>query len=160
MKALIVLAGLILAQSSQAGWRQDAWATLKEYNYACKSVEVNIDSIEKNEWITGHVKGLPEDALEKFKMIFYVKTNRWYIHPFAGAGEGETYAKLNENGEFKIRTVKRNVSATKLVAVLVPIPVKIKPQRLWLKPLLGIFGGILKFSCASTLVDGNGDFLH
>lgn len=160
MKVLVLVSALFITTLAHAGWRQDARAVLKEYKYACKTVEVNVESIVRDEWIEGQVKGLPEEAFDKFKMIFYVKTNRWYVHPFEGADEGQTYAYLNEQGEFKIRTVKREITSKQLAAVLVPRAVPVKSQRWWLKPFLGIFGGVLKYSCAHSLVDGNGDFLH
>lgn len=160
MKAFILGISLLVSMGAQAkSWQKESKAILKEYSYACKSSEMVVDSIVKNDYIKGHVKGLPTDAMKKFKVLVYVKTNRWYIHPYAwneNHGEGYSYAHLNENGEFKIRTVLR-VPASEMVAMLVPRPVKVSNQKFWLKPIWGIFGGV-KYQCTHTHVQGNGDF--
>ena len=148
---------LSVSSSVFAGWQSEAKAVLREYKAECATTEVSVDEIVKNDHISGHVTGLPTDALEKFKVIFYVKTNRWYIHPYQNETEGYSYSSLNEKGEFRIKTILRTPS-NKLAAVLVPKQVKAMNQHWWLKPLLGIFGGVLKYKCAYSIVPGNGDF--
>ena len=161
MKLLLALMTLSFAFSAQASWQSDTRKVLKEYSYACKNTEVTVDSITANESIKGHIKGLPVDAYDKFKVVFYVKTNVWYIHPYAyyeGQEEGYSYSNLNANGEFSVKTVRRAVPSKELAAVLVPKTYKIKAQKWWLNPLLGFIGGILKWDCAYVRVSGNGDF--
>lgn len=161
MKVFILTLGLLMSSLASAGWKQEARAILKEYNYACNNSEVIIDSISRNEWIKGHVNGIPTEALSKMKMVFFVKTNRWYVHPYTyteGQEEGYSYTYLNADGTFKIKTIRRDVPAKKLAAVLVPRPYQIQNQHIWLNPFLGIFGGITKYSCNYTVVNGNGDF--
>jgi hypothetical protein len=161
MKLLTALITLSLSLNSFANWKSDTRKTLKEFKYACKNTEVVVDSITPNEYITGHVSGLPTAAYEKFKVVFYVKTNIWYVHPYAyyeGQDEGYSYSNLNDNGEFKVRTIKRSVPSKELAAVLVPKAFKIKATKWWLNPLLGFLGGVLKYDCANVLMPGNGDF--
>ncbi len=155
---LMSLVALFTTLPANASWKKDTKQILKDNKYACKSTEVVIDSIVANDKITGHVKGLPQDSYKDFKMVFYVQTNRWYVHPFENSDEGSTFANLNHNGTFSIQTVRRQVPSKKLVAVLVPKSYKIRSQRFLLKPFLGFIGGILKYECAHTIVDGNGDF--
>lgn len=155
---LIGIISLLTAMPASASWKKETRQILKENKYACQSTEIVIDSIVKDDKIMGHVKGLPQNAYKDFKMVFYVQTNRWYVHPFEDSGEGQTYANLTENGTFTIATVRRQVPSKQLVAVLVPKPYKISSQKIFLKPLLGFIGGILKFECAHTIVKGNGDF--
>lgn len=138
-------------------------ALAHEYKNECKTTTVTVDEIVKNDHIKGHITGLPTEAYEKFKVVFYVKTNRWYVHPYTwyeGQESGYSYSNLNANGEFWVRTVRRDVPSKQLAAVLVPKDYKIANQRLMLKPLFGIFGGVLKNACSYTLVQGNGDFLQ
>lgn len=161
MKLTLILVTLLMSFQSLAGWRSDARKQLKEYKYACKSAEVSIDSIVANDSIKGHVKGLPTEALDKFKVVFYVKTNYWYIHPYMyyeGQEEGYSYSNLNSNGEFKIKTVRRAVPAKELAAVVVPKSYKIRSKKFWKKPILGFIGGVLNFQCTSKVIPGNGDF--
>jgi hypothetical protein len=162
MKSLSFIILLMLSASSFASWKTEAKNLLREYNAECRSVEINVESIVRDNFISGVVKGLPQEALEKFKMIFYVRTNRWYIHPYLhheGQEEGYSYSNLSPQGEFKIRTVRRTPSR-QLAAILVPKQVPIGAQALWLKPLLGLFGGLTKYSCQHRLVKGSGDFFH
>lgn len=162
MKKSLVLTGLlsmfITVSASAASWRKETKKILKDNKYACKSTQVIVDNIVKNEKIEGHIKGLPESAYQDFKVVFYVQTNRWYVHPFEDAGAGQSFANLTSNGTFSIQTVSRDVPSKRLVAVLVPKSYKIKSQRFLLKPFLGFIGGILKYECAHTVVQGNGDF--
>jgi hypothetical protein len=163
MKRSITVLCLLFTASAWGNWKQESRALLREYNYACRSTEVNIDRIITNDHISGHVRGLPVEALDKFKVVFYVKTNRWYVHPFEhyeGQDEGLSYALLNHNGEFKIKTVRRQVPAREMVAVLVPKSYRIFAQRWWLKPVLGVFGGVLKYQCAHKRIQGDGSFFH
>jgi hypothetical protein len=157
----LALTLFIVTTSSYAGWKTDTKKILKEYAYACASTQVKIESIVANESISGRVTGLPQEAWDKFKVVFYVKTNVWYVHPYAyyeGQEEGYSYANLDAYGGFKIKTVKRDVPAKELAAVLVPKPYKIKDKRWWLNPALGFLGGILKYDCSYTVIPGNGDF--
>jgi hypothetical protein len=157
----LALTLLIVTTSSYAGWKADTKKILKEYKYACSSTQVRVDSIVPNESISGRVMGLPQEALDKFKVVFYVKTNVWYVHPYAyyeGQEEGYSYSNLDSTGAFKIKTIKRDVPSKELAAVLVPKTYKIKDRRWWLNPLLGFLGGILKYDCSYTVIPGNGDF--
>lgn len=160
MKVVLIALSLMLGQSAFASWKSESRAILKEYAYACKNVEVNVDSIVRDEQIKGHVKGLPQEAYEKFKMVFYVKTNRWYVHPFVSPDSGIGHADIKEDGSFEIRTVRRDVPSKQLAAVLVPKPYLARSQRFLLRPLFGFIGGVLKYQCNHKIVQGNGDFLY
>lgn len=161
MKFTILVMTSLLSFSAFASWKTDTRKILKQYSRECKQTEVSIDSIIRNESIEGHIRGLPQDAYEKFKVVFYVKTNMWYIHPYShyeGQEEGYSYSKIDENGNFKVRTVLRQVPAKELAAVLVPHTFKIQTRKWTLNPLLGFIGGVLKYDCNYTTVKGNGDF--
>lgn len=161
MKYIAFAFALILSLPAFANWKRETRQTLNEYAYACPSTEVVVDSIVKNETIKGHVKGLPAQAYKDFKVVFYVKTNVWYIHPYQyypGQDEGYSYSNLNSNGEFQVKTVLRQVPSAAMAAVLVPKSFKIRNYRWWLRPLLGFVGGVLKFQCSHAIVKGNGDF--
>ncbi len=161
MKLLALILTLSFSLSAAASWRSETTRTLNEYAYACDDTKVTVDSIVANEHIKGHITGLPTEALEKFKVVFYVKTNIWYVHPYAfyaGQPEGYSYSNLTNDGEFTIKSVQRGVPSKTLAAVVVPKSFKIKATKWWLNPLFGFLGGVLKYDCAYTLVDGNGDF--
>ena len=134
---------------------------LKEHRSECKSATVSVEEIVKNSHIKGQVKGLSPSVYEKFKVVFYVKTNRWYVHPYTwyeGQEEGFSYSNIKEDGSFWVRTVRRDVAAKKLAVVVVPKNYKITSQKWFLHPLLGRFGGVLKNKCTYQIVPGNGDF--
>lgn len=129
--------------------------------YDCKNTQIFVDKIVKNEAITGHVRGLPTNVINNYKVVFYVKTNRWYVHPYKyqpNQEAGLSFAKLNANGEYSIKTLRRDVPAKKMVAILVPNNYTIKSESVRLHPLFGRFGGLLKNYCSYTTVQGNGDF--
>jgi hypothetical protein len=161
MKTLIAMITLVYAMNSFAGWRSETKSVLKEYKYACNTTQVDVDLIVPNHYIKGHVTGLPVEAFDKFKVVFYVKTNIWYVHPYAyyeGQEEGYSYSNLTANGDFQVKTIKRAVPSKELAVVLVPKAFKIKSTKWWLNPLFGFLGGVLKYDCSNVLVPGNGDF--
>lgn len=148
------------ATNSTKSWTRETKAILKEYSYACRNSDVVVDEIVSDSHIAGRVIGLPQESYEKFKVIFYVKTNRWYVHPYfqpENPEEGSAYAKIREDGSFRIKTVKRNVNASRLAVSVVPEPYVISSQRRWLRPFLGLFGGVFKYSCRGVVVPLNGE---
>ncbi len=80
---------------------------------------ISIDEIRKNEFIRGEVFGIEASEYERFKVIVYVHTDRWYIHPYASGGKGNCYTEIREDGSWRIRTVKRDFPADKIVALIV-----------------------------------------
>lgn len=157
MKVIALIAGLFVFEA----FAYETKSILAEYENECKSARVVVEEIVKNDHIKGFVKGLPQEALDKFKVVFYVKTNRWYVHPYTyyeGQEEGYSYSNLRADGSFWVRTVRRDVPSRELAVVVVPKNYKIRAQKFWLKPLFGIFGGVLKNQCNHTIVPGNGDF--
>jgi hypothetical protein len=66
------------------------------------------------------VKGFDKGTETNLKVIVYVHTDIWYIHPFAGGGEGDSWAAVKSDGTWSIPTVKRRFSADKVAALVVP----------------------------------------
>jgi hypothetical protein len=77
---------------------------------------------------------------------------------YEGQAPGYSYSNIDSQGNFEVKTISRNVPSKELAVVVVPKFYKIKPQKFWLKPIFGIFGGVLKNQCNHTIVKGNGDF--
>lgn len=156
MKILIVITGILVASFAQAtnlGWISLSKQILKDHAQECKNAKVNVAEIVKNSHIQGTVTGLAEASLEDFKMIFYVKTNKYYVHPYQynqSQPSGYSYADLTAGGNFWIRSVFRTPSK-KLVAILVPSPHKVFNKA-------STLSGLLKYSCAHVEIPGNGDF--
>ena len=89
MKGLGFLALVLFSTAAMAGWKSETKSILSNYKQECKSTVVTVDEIVKNSHIKGHITGLPSEAYEKFKVVFYVKTNRWYVHPYNHYGNQE-----------------------------------------------------------------------
>ncbi len=82
------------------------------------SLAVQIKEIVPNSRIVGRVTGLPPARAGDYKVLVYVKTDKWYIHPYERGGKGRSFATLNPDGSWQIETVKRAFLAD-FVAVLV-----------------------------------------
>lgn len=170
MKAFIITVTFVLSMAAQAARIEidtlssaetATLSTLADYKNECRTATVNVEEIVRDSHIKGTVKGLPTAALDKFKVVFYVKTNRWYVHPYTytrGQEEGYSYSNLNANGEFRVKTIRRTVPAKEMAVVVVPKSYKIYNQRFFLRPLFGFFSGVLKNECTHTIIPGNGDF--
>ena len=84
-----------------------------------RSVRIDIDEIRKDEYIQGTVTGLTTAGASAYKVVVYVKTDVWYIHPLAEGGAGESWAPIGPNGSWKISTERREVPASRIAALLV-----------------------------------------
>lgn len=156
MKLFILVTSFLISSSLQASNSQ--WVTyskriLKQYAAECKVAEITVEQIVKNSHIKGHVTGLPEAALEDFRMIFYVKTKGWYVHPYQYNDQqpsGFSFSDLTTGGNFWIRSVFRT-PAKEMVAILVPSPHLVWNKKKKMKDLL-------KYACAHITIPGNGEF--
>lgn len=79
---------------------------------------VIISDITENTRIVGRISGVPAEKVDQYKVLVYVKTDKWYIHPYERGGEGLSFASINRDGSWRIETVKRRFPAD-LVAALV-----------------------------------------
>lgn len=81
--------------------------------------DIEIDDIEANDAIYGHVIGLSEDQRDQYKVVVYVHTDQWYIHPYAGQGEGKSWATVAADDSWIMPTVRREFTADSVAALLV-----------------------------------------
>ena len=84
-----------------------------------QAIDVTIDKIVANDQITGKVGGLTSAGQQAHKVLVYVKTDEWYIHPYAQGGEGKSWASISDDGTWSIETVLRAVPATSIAALVV-----------------------------------------
>lgn len=94
---------------------------------------ITIDQIIANDYVSGYVSGLAPAEYGKYKVIFYVHTDQWYIHPYAGQGEGMSWASIKGNSTWQIKTVQREFKANSIAALIVerqyPEPNKVEDIR-------------------------------
>ena len=93
--------------------------------HAQEAVQVTIDSISRDHQIVGKVIGLTEAARRNHKVVVFVKTDQWYIHPYAHGGDGKSWASIASDGSWNISTVKREFPASSIAALVVTIESKI-----------------------------------
>jgi hypothetical protein len=86
---------------------------------SAQAVAITIKDIEPNQFITGEVRGLSAGELSDHKVIVYVQTDKWYIHPVASQGEGKSWAALRPDGQWRLSTVQREHKANRVAALLV-----------------------------------------
>lgn len=69
--------------------------------------------------IEGKVRGMEPNETKDFKVLVYVLTDKWYIHPFAENSEGRGYAAIATDGSWNLRTVNRRHNPFKIAIVVV-----------------------------------------
>jgi hypothetical protein len=69
--------------------------------------------------ISGTVQGLTDAQRNQYKVIVYVLTDKWYIHPFAENRDGRGYASIQAGGNWKIQTVWRGYQSYKVAFLVV-----------------------------------------
>lgn len=84
-----------------------------------QQTSITIDQIREDEWISGYVSGLELTDHANYKVIVYVHTDKWYIHPYAGQDEGLSWTTIQQDNTWKIKTVKRRFKADKMAVLLV-----------------------------------------
>jgi hypothetical protein len=78
-----------------------------------------IDEIVENDHIAGHVVGLSSAVVDEYKVVVYVHTNQWYIHPYAGQSEGSSWASISSTLKWNLGSVRREAPADQVAALLV-----------------------------------------
>ena len=86
---------------------------------AIAQVTITVDAIEQDVAIRGTVTGLPPGQNQLYKVLVYVHTDVWYIHPYAGQGEGKSWAAIDANGKWQLETVRRGFKADRLAVLVV-----------------------------------------
>jgi hypothetical protein len=86
---------------------------------SAEELSIKILEIVSDESIKGIIDGLNPAEYEKYKVVVYVKTDKWYIHPYERGGPGRSYATIKENGKWAIATVKREFFADYVAALVV-----------------------------------------
>ncbi len=84
------------------------------------SATVSMDKFVAGSYITGSVLGLSPEEAVKHKVLVYVLTDKWYIHPYAENKARRGYAKIQSDGSWEIQTVNRGHSPFKIAIALVP----------------------------------------
>jgi hypothetical protein len=84
-----------------------------------QTVRVSIDRIDENSLISGHVTGLDKIMAKGYRVVVYVHTDKWYIHPYAGQGEGKSWSSIADDGSWTLETVKRDFPADEMTALVV-----------------------------------------
>lgn len=80
---------------------------------------IKIIEIKPNSRIIGRVFGIDPSQYSQYKVVVYVKTDNWYIHPYERGEEGLSFAEINRDGTWKIQTVKREFLADEVAALVV-----------------------------------------
>ncbi len=156
MKIIILTLGLLAATASQATnmqWKALSKKILSQHTEECKNLKINVSEIVKNSHIQGAVTGFKETSLDDFKVLFYVRTENWYVHPYEynpAQPSGYSYSDFAAGGTFWIRSVFRT-PAKEMAVIVVPSPHFIYNKSSGLK-------GLLKYACNYVVVPGNGDF--
>jgi len=100
-------------------------------------IDVSIDSIMRDVSINGHVAANMISPTSR--VVVYVHTDQWYIHPYVGQGDGLSWASIDGNGRWTLQTVKRQFSADQVAAFVVatgtPTPAFTNAPVVALRPL-------------------------
>lgn len=93
--------------------------SLKVLRQSTGSAAIWIEEIVPNSRIRGRASGIASESAANYKILVYVHTDQWYIHPYAGQGEGRSWASLRPGLSWSISTVKRSFAADQVAALLV-----------------------------------------
>ncbi|MFQ5882714.1 MAG: carboxypeptidase-like regulatory domain-containing protein [Candidatus Methylomirabilales bacterium] len=76
-------------------------------------------SFRRGSGIRGRVEGLAPTEVSNYKVLVYVLTDKWYIHPYAENRAGRGFASIAADGSWRIETVWRGFQAYRVAFLLV-----------------------------------------
>lgn len=85
-----------------------------------RDIRVTMDDFVSGVSISGRVTGLKPEDVDKYKILIYVLTDKWYIHPYAENVERRGYASVKGDGRWTLRSVNRGHNPFKLAILVVP----------------------------------------
>lgn len=94
---------------------------IHDKNIRLLNINLEMTDFVSNDYIKGRVYGLDEGNFDNYKVVLYVLTDKWYIHPFAENSDGRGYASIKTGGNWEISTIWRGYQAYKLAILLVEI---------------------------------------
>lgn len=106
--------------------------------------QIFIDRIVEDTRIAGRVTGVAGSAVKEFKVLVYVHTDQWYIHPWAGQGEGSSWAAVKPDLTWSIPSVKRAFAADKVAALLTRAEADAPPRVTQLEDIPAVAWVIVK----------------
>jgi hypothetical protein len=125
--AVVGIAGEIPLRFSLAGY-EDMVVTVRpseaevELDVVMKTrggLGLEMTGFERGRRIQGTVFGLAPGRHQDFKVLVYVLTDKWYIHPEAVATAGLGFAAIDPDGRWEIGSVWRGYQATQLALLVV-----------------------------------------
>jgi LmbE family N-acetylglucosaminyl deacetylase len=117
----------VLAMLAAAGW----WLVdLRELLHVHRG-SIVLEDFESGSHVAGRVEGFTPEECADLKVVVYVLTNSWYIHPWDSAEEGKGYAAVAEDGSWRISTDWRGHQARRLAILLAKrsnmVPSRVRP---------------------------------
>ena len=76
--------------------------------------KIEITEFKENDFVSGRVSGLDSTHYRQHKVIVFVYTDKWYIHPYVAS-----FAEINGDGSWRINSIHREPSPTQIAACLV-----------------------------------------
>jgi hypothetical protein len=95
-------------------------AVLKPDRLEEGKTKVIMEGFKSGASISGRVIGIKPEEVQKYKVLVYVLTDKWYIHPYAENTEGRGYARVKTDGTWGLLTVNRGHHPTKLAMLVAP----------------------------------------
>ncbi len=86
---------------------------------SAKSVRMIVEEFYPGEQIRGEIAGIHTSLCNRYSVVVYVRTDKWYIHPFAAGGDGRSYGAVDPLCRWSIATVSRYPLPRELAVLLV-----------------------------------------
>ncbi len=88
--------------------------------YVPRDIKVVMEDFVSGVSISGKVSGLQADQIDTHKVLVYVLTDKWYLHPYARNEERKGYSSITADGSWSLDTVNRRDHPFKLSILVVP----------------------------------------
>jgi len=83
-------------------------------------VSIEMTGFKSGFHIKGKVWGVDPAQYGNYKLVVYILTDQWYVHPYAENKPRRGFAAIDSTGSWEIETVWRGYQAYKVAFLLVP----------------------------------------
>lgn len=83
---------------------KDTALRIELHRLAPGDLSITKTGFQRGVFIKGKVSGLQPGQHEDLKVVVYVYTDKWYIHPYKSNDPGRGYAEIRDDGSWRIST--------------------------------------------------------
>jgi hypothetical protein len=96
---------------------------------SARLIIIGLGDVEADRRVTGFVTGLTDAERAMHKVLVYVHTDQWHIHPGGTGGTGKSFGTIGADGKWEVASKRGKTKADKVGAIVVAADYK-PPEKI------------------------------